>query len=100
MRDFSAKQVQEMSFTINGGKTVYKMPLASSMPLGLLRKITRAAGIKDEEKRAEASIDAQLEILTEYLGAKVAERLEPDLIGEIFSAWAEESDASGADLGE
>lgn len=100
MRDFSAKAPEVMEFTLGGGEHVYSLPLAASMPLDVLRKISRAANVENDEQRAAASIDAELEIIARYLGEDVAQTLTGEQVNEIFAAWAEESEKAGASTGE
>ena len=100
VRNFSNAEAEFLEFTIGKSKKVHRLPLASHMPLDMLRAVGRAAAIPDEAERAAASIDAELDILRSYLGEEVASTLTGDIVNAIFSAWAEESAASGADLGE
>ena len=98
MKDFSAKNAEHMTFTL-GGKKKYSIPLASSMPMRYARRMTAAAQM-DEATAATTMLEIELDILTEYLGADVADNLTTTQVGDIFSAWSEENTKAGIDSGE
>lgn len=86
MRTFSNDSPEFLVFQIEDSETVYKMPLAASMPVGILKHI------KD-------GFDGQLLILHEYMGDD-AEKITAGQMAEIFRAWGDANRGQGADAGE
>ena len=88
-----------MEFTLGKSKKVYKLPLAASMPMGTLKRMTAIASIEGEEQQGAAALELEFDILREYIG-EAADKLTGKEVNEIFTAWREESDKQGASAGE
>ena len=92
MRKFGKDAPELFSFQLQGDKNVYKIPLASSMPYSLLRKMYKHQGDEDE-------FDVQVEILRKYMG-DVVDELDATTLSDILKAWGEASREQGAEVGE
>lgn len=74
---------------INIGEKNYMMPLAGSMPLKTLKKLTK-----------DADVDVILEVLNVYIPEEVTDEFTVADIRQIFEAWSEASkDNSGIEPG-
>ena len=98
MRKFGNDAPEFMSFTLGTSKKVYKMPLAASMPMSVALRFAEIAAL-DEEAQGAESLRLQLDLLRRYIGDE-ADELTSAQVAEIFTAWAEESEAQGATPGE
>ena len=92
MRKFGKEAVEYFQFQLEGSDVVYKIPLAASLPAGELMDL-QEANENDEGFRS------QYEMLRKYMGDAV-ENLTVSTVGDILSAWAEESSNQGASPGE
>lgn len=90
MRTFGNDAPEFMAFKLNGSEKVYKMPLASSMPMTVLLELSEAAA-----KGGSTVLRYQLDLLRRYIGAKADELTAQD-VADIFAAWNEESASTGA----
>lgn len=93
MRHFGRKIPQYMEFTLGDDETIYKMPLAASMTADMVAKYEPAF------TKGDNRYQAQVDMLRDFLG-DIAGTLTSEEINEILSAWAEESLAQGASVGE
>lgn len=74
---------------INIGDKKYMMPLANSMPLKTLKKLTK-----------DADVDTIIEVLGTYIPEDVTDELTVADIRQIFEAWSEASkETSGIEPG-
>ncbi len=92
MRKFGKDAPELFSFQLQGDKKVYKVPLASSMPYSLLKRMQQHQG--DEEE-----FDVQVEILRKYMG-DVVDELDTITLSDILKAWGVASREQGAEVGE
>jgi hypothetical protein len=93
MRKFGTDSPELMRFQLGDSDKVYTMPLAASLPSKFLVEMEEI-----EDNNVEA-FKFQLKVLKTYIG-DVADELTAKDIGEIFTAWYEESEKQGADVGE
>ncbi|MBQ9021559.1 MAG: hypothetical protein IJ113_06055 [Eggerthellaceae bacterium] len=100
MRNFGNDAPQFMSFTLGKDKTVYKLPLAASLPLSESIKFSDLAAMPDGEEKNAAAVKFQYDLVVKYLGEEVADLITVSQLGEIFGAWVEESQNQGATPGE
>ena len=94
MRKFGTDAPKFMSFTLGDDDTVYRLPLAASMPMDVLIELGEAAG-----KGGTESLRYQVDLLRRYIG-DAADALTAGDVSAIYSAWNEESALSGAEAGE
>ena len=99
MRTINVKPKEFMEFKLGDGETVYRLPLAHCMPLPMSARFSEINAIKDVDEKAAESLKLELEIMREYL-PDIADTLTAEQVGEIFTAWNEESLAAGVNLGE
>lgn len=92
MRKFGVDAPKMFCFQLEGDETVYKIPLAASMPLSKTLALSKARG-KNEQ------IEKQIEILAEYMG-DVVYTLPTGVVSDILLAWSNESTEQGASVGE
>ena len=92
MRKFGVDAPKMFCFQLEGDDTVYKIPLAASMPLDKMLALSKARG-KSEQ------FEIQIKILAEYVG-DVVYTLPTGLVSDILRAWGEESNGQGASVGE
>lgn len=92
MRKFSTDAPEFFSFKIDDSDKVYKVPLAASMPAGIL------LSMQDADQGGD-SFRAQMNMLRRYMGDDVDE-LTAQTISDILQAWAEASKDQGATVGE
>lgn len=92
MRKFGVDAPEMFCFQLEGDETVYKIPLAASMPLGKMLALSKARGKSEQLER-------QIEILAEYVG-EVVYTLPTGVVSEILLAWSNESNGQGATVGE
>ena len=93
MRQFGTDAPAFMSFTLGKSKTVYKLPLAASLPFQYTLRFAEIAAIEDLEEQTLATLRFQKELLDRYIGEKAAD-LTTDQVRQIFEAWAEEGETS------
>ena len=86
MRVFTKDAPQFFSFQMEGSETVYKIPLAASMPTKTLKLI-------------DNGFDSQVEMLREYIGDDVDE-MPAGMVKDIMTAWMDASKEQGASVGE
>lgn len=98
MRDYGAQEIETHDFTL-GGKKKYSIPLASSLPMKYARKFARLAHMDEADASSEA-VEVEMEILADYLGEDVANKLTAKQVGEIFSDWNRLNEGLGAEQGE
>lgn len=94
MRKFGTDAPEFMEFTLGGGETVYKLPLAAGLPMDTVIELQEAS-----EKGGAAALRYQMDLLRRYMGPDV-EALTVGQVREIYSAWTEESARAGATPGE
>ena len=94
MRAFGTDAPEFMSFTLGDEETVYKLPLAASLPMSVLLEMGEAASKGDS-----AAMRCQFDVLRRYMGER-ADELTAGQVREIFTAWTEESSKQGANPGE
>lgn len=71
------------------GEKNYMMPLAGSMPLKTLKKLTK-----------DADVDVILEVLNAYIPEEITDELTVADVKQIFEAWgAASKEVSGIELG-
>ena len=92
MRKFGIDAPDFFAFQLEDDDTIYKIPIAGSMPVKELMKMSKAAG-------GENLFIAQLEMLNKYMGDVVFD-LPASTVGEILRAWDAESNGRGASVGE
>ena len=92
MRTFTRTKLEYFEFQLEGDETVYRIPLAASMPFGMLDKMSKAV-------RTEDRFSTQVEMLRKFLG-DVVDELPVGVISNILQAWVEESAKAGASVGE
>ena len=92
MRKFGIDSPELMQFTLGDSDRVYAIPLAASMPLEMLIKMSDA---KDDTEL----FNAQINMLRKYMGDIVLS-LTGKTVREITAAWYEESNKAGAEVGE
>jgi len=90
MRTFGKDSPEFMAFQIAGSDDVYKMPLASSLPMSELLELSEAAA-----KGGAHILRYQLDLLRKHIGPKADELTAQD-VADIFAAWNEESGKTGA----
>ena len=99
MRNFATDKPVMMEFTLGNSKKVYGLPLATSMPVPLLNKMSAISELPKEQQES-ASVSVEYEVLRHYIG-DAADTLTASQIGEIFAAWFEESAGeAGVSVGE
>ena len=86
MRNFRTDEPEFFVFTIEDSGTVYKIPLAASMPVPVLKLI-------------DEGFMGQYEMLRKYMGDDI-DNIPAGVVGEIVKAWNEESKNQGASPGE
>ena len=86
MRQFATDAPEFFCFQLEGSETVYKIPLAASMPMSMLLKM-------------EDGLMGQFEIIKHYMGDG-SEILNVKQVGEIIKAWLDASKDQGATVGE
>ena len=94
MRKFGTDAPEFMAFTLGDGETVYKLPLAASLPMPTLIEMDDAAAKGDAE-----ALRFQFELLRRYIG-DAADGLTGGDVRAIYQAWNEESLNQGATPGE
>lgn len=92
MRKFGIDAPDMFCFQLDGDDTVYKVPVAASMPIADLLILSR-------QGNDEARFIAQVEMLHKYMGDVVYD-LTATTVSTILRAWGEESNRSGASVGE
>ena len=92
MRKFGKDSPEFFVFQLEGSKETYKIPLAASMSSKDLIPLKKSETSPD-------GLEMEIEVLKKYVGDAI-EDLPPKGIGEIMTAWAEESRAQGASVGE
>lgn len=86
MRKFGTDAPEFFCFQMEGSDAVYKIPLATSMPVGII-------------KHLKEGFDGQLFILTQYMGED-AEKITAGEMADIFRAWNDAGKEQGASAGE
>lgn len=86
MRKFNTDAPEFFSFALGDSATIYKIPLAASMPVTKLMKM-------------ENGFAEQIEVLRDYIG-DVVDDMTAGTVSEILKAWSEESRDGGATMGE
>lgn len=94
MRRFGEEAQAHLTFQLRGSDTVYQIPLAASMPVSVLLSMQEADNIG-----GDSGFRAQVEMLRKYMG-DVVDDLTAGTLGDILKAWAQESKAQGASVGE
>ena len=94
MRIIKPAEPEYMEFAQFEGGTAYRIPLASSLPIKKLAEMRELEKSKDT-----AHFDWQMAFLLEYMGDD-AGNLKPEDVTNIMEAWAQDSNAQGASLGE
>lgn len=92
MRKFGSKDIEYFIFQLEGDDTVYRVPVAASIPFSILNKMN------DTKETGEGFI-AQVDMLRKYMG-DVVDELPTGTLSEILLAWSEESKKAGASVGE
>lgn len=92
MRKFGQNLTKYFEFQLEGDDRVYGIPLAASMPFGVLEEMSRAANTSEQ-------FTAQVKMLREYMGDAV-DKIPVETLSEILKAWAEESNNTGTTVGE
>lgn len=91
MRTFTRTKLEYFEFQLEGDETVYRIPLAANMPIGLIERMGMAS--------KEDALGLQIDILRKYMG-DAANELPLGMVKDIFMAWTEESTKAGANVGE
>ena len=86
MRKFGTDAPQFFAFQLEGDDTVYKIPLAASMPMKVLLNMG-------------TGIETQVEMLRTYMGDAVDD-IPIGVLSDILKAWSAESTGQGASVGE
>ena len=86
MRSFATDAPEFFCFHLEGDETIYKIPLAASMPASVVLKV-------------QDGFEGQFSILKEYMG-EGADKVITKQVGEIIFAWLEASKGQGASVGE
>ena len=94
MRKFGTDKPEFLVFQLEGSEKIYKLPLSASMPAAQLLAMQEAYS-----KGTESAFKFQIEFLRKNIG-KIADTLTAATVGEIFTAWSEESGKQGAEPGE
>ena len=94
MRKFGVDKPEMMSFTVGDSDTIYKIPLAASLPVSVLKEMQTA-----QEKGDIEVFNYEVELLRTYIGDAV-DGFSVGVIREIFEAWSEDTSAQGAEPGE
>ena len=81
MRKFGKEAAKVFEFQLEGSETVYKIPLAASLPSAELLELQKA------DEKGEGFF-AQREMLRKYMG-DIVDDLSVATLGEILKAWAE-----------
>lgn len=92
MRTFGRELTEFFEFQLEGDDKTYRIPLAASMPFGVLNKIQKAS-------KSEDSLAIQVDMLRKYMG-DIVDELPVGVISGILQAWVEESAKAGASVGE
>lgn len=92
MRTFGKRIIKYFEFQLEDDEQIYRIPLAASLPYGLLNEMSEAAGTSDR-------FTAQVKMLREYMG-DVVDTLPVGTLSGILQAWGEESTRTGATVGE
>ena len=92
MRKFEKSKEVFFEFQIEGSKKTYKIPLAASMPL------TDMLYLKEQDAKGNG-LEAQMGMLRKYMKDD-ADALPAETVTAILKAWADESKAYGAGVGE
>ena len=95
MRDITTKPKETMEFTLNGGDTVYSLPLSSSLPMAKVLEMAEVTARADEIE----TVNYYMDFLREYMG-EVVDELTPADVNAVIEAWNVESGNVGADAGE
>lgn len=91
MRTFGESNVKRFEFKLEGSDRIYGIPLAADMPYSILDRMRNAS--------AEESFPAQVDMLRKYMG-NVVDELTVGTLSDILRAWSEESNKTGASVGE
>ena len=94
MRKFGTDSPVFFEFGLVGSDETYRLPLVAHLPLSTLAELKEAA-----EYGGSKLMSFQVELLRRYIG-DVAGTLSAGTVGEIYSAWNEESAKAGASAGE
>ena len=97
MKNYAVKEPEVYEFNL--GKKKYSIPLASSMPMKYALRFARIAQMSDEDASV-ASLELEMELLSDCLGEDVAKNLTAKQVGEIFTDWSIENEKAGVDAGE
>ena len=93
MRKFGKDKPELMAFKIGDSEKVYTIPLAASMPAGILIEMS------EESENDTEAFKFQYNLLRRYMGED-ADNLTASDIRNIIEAWYEESEKQGAEVGE
>lgn len=91
MRTFGTDSPQFFAFKIEGHDEIFKMPLASSLPLGKVLEL--------DDGTAEEQIRRNINLFKEYIGDVIYE-LPAGVFVQIVEEWKRTTADSGAELGE
>ena len=86
MQVFKADSEKYLEFQLTDSDTVYKVPLAGSMPFKTAKLMTEG-------------FEGQVEMLRSYIG-NVVDTLPVKVLSDIINTWAEQSKENGTDPGE
>ena len=100
MRNFGTDKPKFMSFTLDGKKKVYELPLGASLPFNLRLQYQEALAETDEMRQELLLEKFQRDFLARYMSAEVVNELPMSTIQDICQAWLEESADLGATPGE
>lgn len=92
MRTFGKELKEYFEFQLEGDEKIYKIPLASALPYGMLNELAETVGTKDR-------FPTQVKMLRTYMG-NVVDTLPVGTLSGILQAWGEESNGTGATVGE
>lgn len=92
MRTFGKKSEKYFTFQLEDDEKVYMIPLASALPYGILNEMAETVGTGDR-------FATQVKMLRTYMG-DVVDTLPVGTLSDILQAWGEESNRTGATVGE
>ena len=92
MRTFGKELKEYFEFQLEGDEKVYMIPLASALPYGILNEMAETVGTGDR-------FATQVKMLRTYMG-DVVDTLPVGTLSDILQAWGEESNRTGATVGE
>lgn len=91
MRKFATDAPEMFAFALEGHEGTLTIPRMASLPVSLSARFADIALIEDETEKNNAAYRLEVDILAKYLPADVLDVIDSKMLGEIFTAYMEES---------